>query len=352
MRNETFEETRARLRAHYGYDSVERALKHSADDTRSYLNWALREAYSSQEGHIYVRDFHDGWVVYEREWMVGDTFHEELLRRTYSVDASGIVTLGDEVEEVRPMHRTSYQPVRAFLTEVDGKTILTGPANAMLEKAMTGHPSVMWMKGRFVGAEKANRNGALWTTGDLEMGEPSVKFGPLNWLHSERHIIGAIAESALVRPTPLQVEAASGEEHPYIAAASAIWKWIYPQEAAVIEQASEQGKLWYSMECISERVHCGDCEGAYPYIDVVKASESVCDHIKGKTTTRRFENPTFLGGAAIVPPIRPGWSDAQAELVKQSASLVERAYDQAGQPDMPSSDWEQLMASVLSYAKG
>ncbi len=327
-------------------------MKHSADDTRSYLAWALRNAHGHQEGHVYVRDFHDGWVVYEREWMVGDTFNEETLRRTYTIDANGEVTLGDDVEEVRPIHRTAYQPVRAFLTEVNGKTILTGPANALLEKAMTGHPSVLWMKGRFVGAEQANRNGALWTTGDLEMGEPSVKFGPLNWLHSERHIIGAIAESALVRPTPLQVEAANELTQPYIAAASAIWRWIWPQESAVIEQASDQGKLWYSMECISERVHCGEGCGAYSYIDVVKASEQVCDHVKQKQTTRRFENPTFLGGAAIVPPIRPGWGDANAELVKEAASHAEKAYEQAGQPDMKSSEWELLMGQVLSYAKG
>jgi hypothetical protein len=85
-----------------------------------------------------------------------------------------------------------------FLTEVAGRVILTAPAKTLSmaselpaelaerwEKASTGNPFMMWLQGRFVEAEKANRNGAFWSTEDLQFGEMSVKHGPLNWLHEE-----------------------------------------------------------------------------------------------------------------------------------------------------------------------
>jgi hypothetical protein len=353
MREETFAETRERIRAYYGRPPRERSLVLSVDSTRDNLNAALRTEHEGKSA--WVRDFHDGWVIYELEWTVGEEWKTELWKRTYTAAKDGSITLGDDAEQVEAVRTTVYRPVRAFLTEVDGKTILTAPATAVLEKAMTDHPHVLWMKGRFVGAEKANRNGALWTTGDLELGEPTVKYGPLNWLHEERHIIGAIAESALVKPTA--VEAASdGSTDPYIAASSVVWKWLWPEESAIIERAAEMQSLWYSMECISERVICGDseCGGAYPYMDVIRASEDVCSHVKLKTATRRFENPTFLGGAAIVPPVRPGWADANAELMRAAASHAERAFEQTGMrhEDVRAGEWERLMASVIRYARG
>ena len=133
-----------------------------------------------------------------------------------------------------------------------GKTLLTAPANVFTterEKALHANEHFLWMQGRFVGAEKANRNGAFWTTEDLELGELTVRHGPLNWLHEGRHIIGTIADTRMV----VREEAADRDlAQPHISALSAIWKWIYPDEAWVVEQASDAGKLWYSMECVSQ----------------------------------------------------------------------------------------------------
>ena len=36
-------------------------------------------------------------------------------------------------------------------------------------------------------------------------------------------------------------------------------------------------------------------------------------------------DPLFLGGAVIVPPVRPGWSGASADVVRQAAELRESA---------------------------
>lgn len=257
-----------------------------------------------------------------------------------------------EVRE-RPVVTEGHAPEvvqeKAFVTEVNGKTLITGRASAFtLEKAVAGNEHMLWLSGRFVGAEKANRNGALWTVGDLEMGQASVNHGPLNWLHEARHVIGTIASADLVHRNEQADEAL---DQPYIQASSAIWRWLYPDEAWVVEQASDAGKLWYSMECISKHVECvgdGSCATKASYTDYLQ--NKGCEHMTQRSAVRRFEDPTFLGGAVIVPPVRPGWAEADARVMRQAASLAEQAFDQAGQPDVAASEWEQLMASLVRFS--
>lgn len=253
---------------------------------------------------------------------------------------------------------TQLPKERAFLTEVAGRTIITGPASVMgIEKAMTPNEQFLWMQGRFVGAEKANRNGAFWTTADLEMGAPTVRYGPLNWLHEAKHIIGTLADQRLVVPN---VEQAAEGAEPHIWALAPIWKWIYPDEAYVVEAASDAGNLWFSMECISKEVECvgdGGCGAKTSYGDYLAAtrpgsySTKACEHMRQKSAIRRFAEPTFLGCGIIVPPVRPGWAEADARVIRQAAALAESTYEQAGRPaNMTASDWEVLMASVVGYA--
>ncbi len=244
---------------------------------------------------------------------------------------------------------------RAFVTEVAGRTILTGPAETLqgIEKAMTPNQHFLWMQGRFVGAEKANRNGAFWSTKDLELGEPTVRYGPLNWLHEAKHIIGTLADQRLVMPTTEQ--AAEGQS-PHIFTLSPIWKWIYPDEAYVVEAASDSGKLWYSMECVSKDVVCvGDngCGTTVPYMEYLQArpgTQKACQHLRERSSTRQFSEPTFLGGAVIVPPVRPGWGEADATVLRQAAAYAEDSYEQAGRPQMSATEWEHVMADVLRFA--
>lgn len=255
----------------------------------------------------------------------------------------GPKTLGPELSVVdAPLSK-------AFVTEVDGKTIITAQAATLTswEKALNPNPHMMWVQGKFVGGEKANRNGAYWSLGDLEMGEPTVKYGPLNWLHEAHHIIGMIADSRLQT-------AGAGEkgDEPYIEAAAGIWQWVWPDEAYVVEQASDAGKLWYSMECISNKVECiGDngCGETAGYFDYMKGAG--CIHMQQRSSDRRFVDPIFLGGAVIVPPVRPGWGEADAMVIQQAKLDAERAFEQAGQPDVSASDWEQMMAMVIGWAK-
>lgn len=247
-----------------------------------------------------------------------------------------------------------------FVTEVSGRILFTAPAHTFRAadeipaelaeewgRQSKANPYFMWVQGRFVEAEQANQNGALWSTGDLEFGEMGVRHGPLNWLHQGKKVIGTIADGRLISPAAVQTASA---ERPFIAATAAIWKWLYPDEARDVEQASADGKLFYSMECVAEQIQCAGANGcgqSFDYLKAVTDPSSVCGHVRERSSSRRMVNPSFLGGAVIVPPLSPGWRGASATVVQQAASMAEATHA-ANLGGMSASEWEGLMAAVLA----
>lgn len=244
----------------------------------------------------------------------------------------------------------------AFVSEIGQRLVFATPGHevkpgadlprevaATWEKASKSNPFNVWVTGRYVEADRPNRNAAFWSTADLEIGQPSVTHGPINWNHSEKEIVGAIAASEMVM-VDRQAAAASGVGN-HIVALGAIWGFIYPDRARLIQKASDGGKLWYSMECISESVQClaGDCGRQMAYGEYMQVAPR-CQHMRDGAP-RRFVNPTFGGGAMIVPPIRPGWANADARVMKQAAALAER--QAAAFAGLTTSDAEQLVAQLF-----
>lgn len=291
------------------------------------------------------------WAAMSRRW--APTLHLPAPWETRGIVASG---------------QSQPEEARAFVTEVDGHTLITGPATAFLTAEMVSEGSslrnptvdeiadahLMWMEGKFVGAEVPNRNGALWSAGDLEMAVDTVISGPLNWLHEARHIIGTLAKADFVKPEAISQKDKGVQRadlvQPHITATAAIWKWIYPDESWVINQASEQKQLWYSMECISREVACAGPDGCGNKTTYAQyMAGSACEHVRERAAVRQFVNPVFLGGAVIVPPTRPGWAEADATVMATASRLAEAAFEQANQPDVSASDWEQMMAQLVRF---
>jgi hypothetical protein len=242
---------------------------------------------------------------------------------------------------------------RAFVTEANGKLLVTAPSDQILAPVArtlaagaTGNQHFSWLTGRLVGADEANRNGALWTFGDLQFGQPGVRHGPLNWLHEGKHVIGTLADSVLVP------HAQAGDVGAHIATLAAVWSWLYPAETDVIRGASDSGRLWQSMECVSESVECaGDagCGRTVAYGDYLSGT-GTCTHLRERSAVRRFARPSFLGAAVIVPPVRPGWAGADTRVLSALSEVSATSYEAAGCPDMSASEWERLMGEVLTYA--
>lgn len=344
--------TRSRLES-AGFIRVrERALVVSSDDTRELLNAALRANFPGKNTWVHVRDFHDDWVIYTLDQNDNYT----TWRADYAIKDGAVEIDWSSATEVQ--QRTTFVEVpraRAFMHETNHSTILTAPAGLVRELANRKAP-FLHLQGRFVGAEKANRNGAVWTLEDLQVGEPTVKHGPVNWLHDDKKVIGAITGSELVIPEGEREAASYGAPYtdPFISANSVLWRFLYPQEAAVVEMAAERNSLWYSMECVSESVICSGengCGAEMGYADALLKTAKACEHVRERASERRFKNPIFLGAGIIVPPVRPGWADANATLLKESASLAERAFEQAGQPEVGDSEWHAMCAQVMQFAE-
>jgi hypothetical protein len=215
--------------------------------------------------------------------------------------------------------------VLATRGRVDTMDDLPATLAALASTKREAQSANLWIAGRYVEAERANRNMAYWSADDLQLGQPTVDHGPINWLHQERHIIGALAYSEYV-PVEREAAAESGVGS-HIAALGALWPWIAREETGAIRDASENGRLWFSMECVSREVACMEdgCGHSVEYKPYMKTQEtSRCEHMKAGGV-RRFVDPIFEGAGIIVPPTEPGWANAEARvLMPKAEALVER----------------------------
>lgn len=238
------------------------------------------------------------------------------------------------------------RPVFVHENPNTGRTLITVPAEKARE-GIVASDFLLRLTGRLVEAEKANGNGAFWTHEDLTYGLASVSHGPLNWLHEERKVIGTLTQAQLVD----REAAAAVQMGPHISADSMVWRWLYPREAAMIEEASDSRGLYYSMECISREVACvgdGGCGATVSYLDALRKTEKACVHIRERAAARRFINPIFQGAAVIVPPVKPGWANADVTIQRQAAQLVE---DQELQmPGLSEAAAAAMVAQVMEYA--
>lgn len=325
-------------------------------------------------------------------------------------------------ETARAAATPSPPETPAFVVEdpETGRTVLTMPAE--VAAAPQAEDFLLRLSGRLVEAEKANDNGAFWAQDDLQFGLPSIAYGPLNWLHEERKVVGVLTQARLVEAandereaarsfsaeqrrklasagkampdgsfpivttedlrnairlahTPAQRrhvirraralgatnlipdtwkrEKAAADVGTHIEADAQMWRWLYPRESREVAAHAAQRQLWYSMECISQEVACvgeGGCGAQVPYLDALNRTEKACEHLRERSSLRRFVNPIFQGAAIIVPPTRPGWAKANLAVQRQAANFV--TDHELALPDLSQTDAETMVAQVLQWSRG
>lgn len=228
-----------------------------------------------------------------------------------------------------------------------------------LDKA--ANPFIQWIAGDFVEAENPNSNTQYWTAGDLALSEYSIKYAPLNMVHKFRQPIGFFAATKSVKLEKAAASESVDQGSLKIQALSGLWTHIFPFESAQVEAADDAGLLFYSMECRGTHLTCGTdeskgltgCGQTFDYMQV----DSHCDHLLERSSVRHIVNPTFRGGAIIVPPVRPGWKNANASVLgeavmQEAASFAEQneiAYNQltSDGAEISAAAWEQLMALAI-----
>ena len=199
------------------------------------------------------------------------------------------------------------------------------------------------------------------------MAEYSIKYAPLNMVHRFRNPIGFYAATKNVKlQRPLTAVPADATADPAakaepqgsmkIQALSGLWSHIFPFEAAQAEAADAAGLLFYSMECRGTHLTCAGDNGCGETFDYM-AADSHCEHLRDRSSIRHIVNPTFRGGALIVPPVRPGWKNATANVVSDAVMQEAAAFAEQNESqyaaltgngvDLSVAGWEQLMGLVL-----
>ena len=244
-----------------------------------------------------------------------------------------------------------------LLEEIDGKFYATAQAYIVespkdLPREMASafpdkdklNPSFLWVAGRFVQANQPNKNGHFWSYDDLQVGEASIRYTPMNVLHKWDAPVGTFVETKIVHRKD-KLEAASDRLLPEIQALGVVWAANFPGVANQARAAHAQNKLWYSMECVAEKKQCLECDEVFPF---TAAAHETCTHLAERANApRRFINPVFLGGALIFPPESPAWQDA--DVTEVAHHLVEDYAHREERPQIMSADiWEAMMDDVVS----
>jgi hypothetical protein len=228
-----------------------------------------------------------------------------------------------------------YMSARAYIVS-DPTQLPRGMASEWQETKM--NDSFLWIAGRYVQANAANKNGDFWSYDDIVTGESSIKYTPLNVLHKWDRPVGTFVETKIVHRAAAEDEA---EVLPEVQALAVLWTANFPGVAKAAQDAHAAGRLWYSMECTAETTQCMACERTFSFR---AAAEELCEHLANRTAARRWVNPVFLGGALIFPPQSPGWADADITAV---ASELTREYaNRKPQTEVfTASEWEDAMAT-------
>lgn len=240
--------------------------------------------------------------------------------------------MSDETMMIEKINDKIYMSARAFIVS-DKEQLPRAMASEWEHQTM--NDSFLWIAGRYVQANVANKNNDFWSYDDIVSGEPSVKYTPLNVLHKWDRPVGTFVETKIVHR-----QSASDEPDvlPEIQALAVLWTANFPNVAQAAKDAHDAGRLWYSMECTAETTQCMTCERTFSFR---AASSELCEHLSERTAARRWINPTFLGGALIFPPAAPGWKDA--DITSVHADLT-RQY--ANRNAMSTEQWEAQMDAL------
>jgi hypothetical protein len=240
----------------------------------------------------------------------------------------------DETMVIERINDKIYMSARAYIIN-SAEQLPRAMASEWQEASM--NESFLWIAGRYVQANAANKNNDYWSYDDIVSGESSIKYTPLNVLHKWDRPVGTFVETKIVHRQNAEDDA---EVLPEVQALAVLWTANFPNVAKAAQDAHDAGRLWYSMECTAETTQCMACERTFSFR---ASADELCEHLADRTAARRWINPTFLGGALIFPPANPGWKDADITSV---AAELTRQY--ANRDRMTTDQWQDAMASLYA----
>jgi hypothetical protein len=88
-------------------------------------------------------------------------------------------------------------PVSPF---TPGETEIEEFAFAKNLKDQAPNENLLWLRGQYVEADQPNRNGQMWTSGELAIKSVTPNFMPVTVMHDPRTAVGLIADTELKVP--------------------------------------------------------------------------------------------------------------------------------------------------------
>jgi hypothetical protein len=238
---------------------------------------------------------------------------------------------------------------------------LAGPArivggsdheSAWAEKHVRVDKTLKWILGNYVMADLPNSNGHIFPLDDLEeYAALTIPDKPLNMLHIPHRIVGHYVATEMLYPINENSDESLGT--PHVEALSAFYHYYFEDEWADVQKAHDEGSLFYSMECVPRTLICATdgCGQEFDYLG--RQSDTYCEHLQGETPPRQLKQPHFLGGALIIPPVRPGWKKADIKELSKLMEEAETTYEQvaAAAPHLEPKQWESLMLAIVDMGR-
>lgn len=170
------------------------------------------------------------------------------------------------------------------------------------------NPTFTWIVGTYIEADVANENKQMFPMVEIEKAAHTLLNSPVNINHNSAPM-GTFIGSQLVFPEDSGLPAK-------LEVVSAIWPNVDPVAYRKVEQANEEGSLYYSMENLPRFGNFVYPDGASEILerDPYKAFHVSYPAQYEAASQVEFIDVTFTGGALIVPPITPGLSRARAGI--------------------------------------
>lgn len=170
---------------------------------------------------------------------------------------------GDHVYIVSPL--SPFTPAEAEVEEF---------AFAADLRSAAPNEHIKWLRGQYVEADTPNKNGQVWTAGEIAMKSLTPMFMPVTLMHDVRSAVGVIADTRLLTPDKAEVPRARLDN------TLAVWAHRFPEVAEEIDENYAHGTLMQSMECLAPQYDCAECGQTFHKLPGGAERASWCAHLK------------------------------------------------------------------------
>lgn len=201
-----------------------------------------------------------------------------------TVTKATVFERGDHLYIVSPV--SPFEPSEAEIEEF---------AFASELRSQAPNPNIKWLQGQYVEADSANKNGQVWTAGELAIKSVTPMFMPVTVMHDTRSAVGVIADTRLLVPDKNEVPRARLDN------TLAVWAHRFPEVAEEIDENYRQGTLMQSMECVSPHYSCAECGQTFQKLPGGAEKANWCQHLNeaAGVGARILGNVVFTGTGLI-----------------------------------------------------